>query len=141
MTDSQRVTWTAGKHRQFLRCLRLSCFFCFLGDTDGVPFRLGDEKASNKFNFWTPSSHLRLRNIVTSPWVSAGRLTSLEASLVRCFTFLKHRQKHRRAMFFFKTLLKHRIVKQKVRCFSFQKAHSEQGSSRTKIRSKETFQR
>ena len=48
--------------------------------------------------------------------VRGGRLTSLDASFMRCFGFFKHRQKHwgRR---FFKTSLKHCIVKQKVRCF------------------------
>ena len=55
----------------------------------------------------------------------AGGLTSLEASLVRCFTFSETSPKTSRGDVFFKTSLEHRTVKQKVRCFSFQKAHSE----------------
>ena len=42
-----------------------------------------------------------------------GRLTSLVASFVRCFGFFQIS----RSLFFFKTSLKHCIVKQKVRCF------------------------
>ena len=48
---------------------------------------------------------------------SAGGLTSLEASLVRCFTFSETSPKTSRGDVFFKTSLEHRIVKQKVRCF------------------------
>ena len=59
------------QHRQFLQCLEIPCFFYFVRDTDGVgvPFRLREQRASNKFNFRTPTSHLRLRNIITPPWV------------------------------------------------------------------------
>jgi hypothetical protein len=48
---------------------------------------------------------------------SAGGLTSLEASLVRCFTFSETSPKTSRGDVFFKTSLEHRTVKQKVRCF------------------------
>ena len=48
---------------------------------------------------------------------SAGRLTSLEASLVRCFTFSKTSPKTSGSNVFFKTSLKHCIIKQKVQCF------------------------
>ena len=44
---------------------------------------------------------------------------------MRCFTFSETLPKTSRGDVFFKTSLEHRIVKQKVRCFSFQKAHSE----------------
>ena len=45
--------------------------------------------------------------------ITAGGLTSLEASLVRCFTFSETSPTPSRAMSF----SKHRIAKQKVRCF------------------------
>ena len=48
---------------------------------------------------------------------SAGQLTSLKASLVRCFTFSKTSPKTSGGNVYFKTSLKHRIVKQKVLCF------------------------
>ena len=48
---------------------------------------------------------------------SAGGLTSLEASLVSCFTFSETLPKTSRGDVFFKTSLEHRTVKQKVRCF------------------------
>ena len=48
---------------------------------------------------------------------SAGGLTSLEASLVRCFTFSETSPKTSRGDVFFKTSLEHRTVKQKVRYF------------------------
>ena len=59
------------------------------------------------------------RTSVNVGWVgfSAGGLTSLEASLVRCFTFSETSPKTSRGDVFFKTSLEHRTVKQKVRCF------------------------
>ena len=42
-----------------------------------------------------------------------GRLTSF----MRCLVFFKYCQKHQ-GQYFFKTSLKHRIVRQKVRCFT-----------------------
>ena len=58
-----------------------------------------------------------------------GRLTSLDASFMRCFVFFSNIVKNIEVDVFFKTSLKHRIVKQKVRCFPqcfrFQKGHSE----------------
>ena len=54
---------------------------------------------------------------IRAPLSSGGRLTSLKASLVRCFTFSKTSPKTSQGNVFFKTSLKHRIVKQKVRCF------------------------
>ena len=46
-----------------------------------------------------------------------GRLTSLDASFMRCFVFFSNIVKNIEVDVFFKTSLKHRIVKQKVRCF------------------------
>ena len=51
-----------------------------------------------------------------------GRLTSLDASFMRCFGFFSNIVKNIEVDVFFKTSLKHRIVKQKVRCFRFQMA-------------------
>ena len=49
-------------------------------------------------------------------WIAArgGRLTSLDASFARCFAFLRTSSKTSTSMFF----QKHRIVKEKARCFT-----------------------
>ena len=60
---------------------------------------------------------LRVKSVKKTPLFSAGGLTSLEASLVRCFTFSETSPKTSRGDVFFKTSLEHRTVKQKVRCF------------------------
>ena len=71
----------------------------------------------------------KFNNLVNGAGLRGGRLTSLDASFMRCFVFFQTSSKTSRSMFFFKTLLIHRIVKQKVwcfpRCFRFQKGHSE----------------
>ena len=107
---------------------------CLLDSTLSVTRFQGD-KEWIRFGFWHLLSSIdstacsiidilfRYERICKSG--SAGGLTSLEASLVRCFTFSETSPKTSRGDVFFKTSLEHRTVKQKVRCFSFQKAHSE----------------
>ena len=75
----------------------------------------------NGFSFASPFAFQKYDHIDSQKCTprpdSAGGLTSLEASLVRCFTFSETSPKTSRGDVFFKTSLEHRTVKQKVRCF------------------------
>ena len=81
-------------------------------------------------NKWIRLRLLRMTSSssLLSPSSSSELQSQTFKSLFQRRCFFKHRQKHR-GWCFFKTSLKHRIVKQKVRCFPqcfrFQKGHSE----------------
>ena len=104
------------QHSQFLRCF-FSWKVPFFGlkgwDWENPPLIVTKIPTKSPCGFGSKSW-----DWVGFPLPRGGRLTSLDASFMRCFGFFQTSSKTSRSMFFFKTSLKHCIVKQKVRCFT-----------------------